>query len=238
MKYTNYIFDLYGTLVNIETNEDQDSLWESIAKLYSCFGANYTGSELQASYAKLCQAEKETFTCEYPEICLDNVFRNLFVEKGVLPEESLVYYIGNTFRCLSRSVFALYPGITETLQTLKKQGKHVYLLSNAQRIFTYQELSQLGILPYFDGIFISSDHGIKKPDPAYMNKLLDTYSLKKEDSVMIGNEIQTDITIANACGMDSLYIRSQDFEPLPQTVPATYQILDGDFLKLSELLTK
>lgn len=238
MKYQNYIFDLYGTLINIETNEDKPSLWASMAKLYSCFGAIYQGPELRASYIRLCQTEKATFSCKYPEICLDQVFTNLFTEKGILPDASLVYYIGNTFRCLSRSRFSLYPGISDMLATLHAQGKRIYLLSNAQRIFTYQELAQLGLLPYFDGIFISSDHGIKKPDPDYMKKLLQTYSLDPTQSIMIGNEIQSDIAIANACHMDSVYIRSQDFETLPDDVPATYLIMDGDFSKLSELLCK
>lgn len=41
------------------------------------------------------------------------------------------------------------------LEALKKKGKKIYLLSNAQRIFTEYEMHTLGIAKYFDDIFIS-----------------------------------------------------------------------------------
>ena len=31
MKYENYIFDLYGTLVDIHTDEEKTELWEGLA---------------------------------------------------------------------------------------------------------------------------------------------------------------------------------------------------------------
>ena len=33
MKYKNYIFDLYGTLADIETDEQEMKLWKKMAKL-------------------------------------------------------------------------------------------------------------------------------------------------------------------------------------------------------------
>lgn len=225
-EYQNYIFDLYGTLIDIQTNEESPSLWKSLAKIYSCFGASYTADALKATYASFCLEEKEKFTCPFPEIDLAKVFANLYVKKGIFPEESLVYYTGNTFRVLSREKFNLYPGITDLLQDLKKKHKHIYLLSNAQRIFTWQELTQLGLIPYFDGIFISSDFGIKKPNPDYLKKLISTYSLDPSKCIMIGNEIASDIAIANQCNIDSLYIRTQTFEPLKDDIGATYCVLN------------
>lgn len=231
--YQNIIFDLYGTLVDIKTNENSNLLWNQLAKIYSTFGARYHGSEIRKSYQRLCSEEEKKYDSPNCEICLDHVFRNLFVEKGVLVEDSLVWYVGNTFRALSRSRLKVYPGITDLLTALKKNGQKIYLLSNAQRIFTWQELTQCGLIPYFDGIFISSDHAIKKPDPNYMKLLLQTYSLNISDCIMVGNEIKSDIKIANAVGMDSLYIRTAEYEPLPAKVPATFQILDGNINKMS-----
>ena len=56
----------------------------------------------------------------------------------------------------------LYDGTEEMLSALKSSGKKIYLLSNAQKIFTEYEMNALGIAPYFDGIFISSEHGLQK----------------------------------------------------------------------------
>ena len=40
-EYRNYIFDLYGTLVDISTNEAKASLWKNMAWLFSMMGASY-----------------------------------------------------------------------------------------------------------------------------------------------------------------------------------------------------
>ena len=51
----------------------------------------------------------------------------------------------------------------DLLDTLKAKGKKIFLLSNAQRSFTMNEMNMLGLTPYFDGIFISSDREVSKP---------------------------------------------------------------------------
>lgn len=51
--YRNFIFDLYGTLVDIHTNEYKPSLWKKMALFYSFQGAAYTGKELRCRYRQL-----------------------------------------------------------------------------------------------------------------------------------------------------------------------------------------
>ena len=57
--YKNYIFDLYGTLIDINTDEWNDDLWKKIAILYAYKGAHYTYDELNEEYGRLVQAEKK-----------------------------------------------------------------------------------------------------------------------------------------------------------------------------------
>ncbi|MFR8428478.1 MAG: hypothetical protein ACLVCH_13905 [Roseburia inulinivorans] len=59
MKYENYIFDLYGTLVDIHTDEEKTELWEKLAQFYGYYGAVYTAEELKNAYAlRLTGAER------------------------------------------------------------------------------------------------------------------------------------------------------------------------------------
>ena len=51
--YQNYIFDLYGTLVDINTNEWKMYLWEKLRIFYGYYGAHYTARELKNSYEHL-----------------------------------------------------------------------------------------------------------------------------------------------------------------------------------------
>ena len=45
--FKNYIFDFYGTLVDIETDEDSSVLWDTMAQIYQSYGASYTGEGLR-----------------------------------------------------------------------------------------------------------------------------------------------------------------------------------------------
>ena len=101
---------------------------------------------------------------------------------------------------------SLFEDTISCLEGLKKAGKKVYLLSNAQKSFTWQELEMTGLISYFDGILISSDEFCMKPDPAFYQILCDRYELNKSESVMIGNEIKSDMAGAKAAGIDGFYI--------------------------------
>ena len=48
--YKNYIFDLYGTLIDIRTDEWSEEPWEEFAAWLTGNGMPYTGSEVKALY--------------------------------------------------------------------------------------------------------------------------------------------------------------------------------------------
>ena len=113
-----------------------------------------------------------------------------------------------TFREKSRDKFVCYKNVPEVLSKIKSDGCNVYLLSNAQRLFTEKELNDAGLTEYFDDIFISSDMGIKKPDAAFINSLMKKHGLIKSATVMVGNEIKADIGSAIAAGVDGIYLNT------------------------------
>ena len=49
MSYTDLIFDLYGTLVDIRTVESA-TVWKKTALFFGYYGASYTGSSLKAAF--------------------------------------------------------------------------------------------------------------------------------------------------------------------------------------------
>lgn len=217
--YKNYIFDLYGTLVDIHTNESKASLWKNMACIFSMMGVPYTASELKKEYKRLAGEEfTETLlrmristgnaelAGEEIELLLENVFRKLLSEKGMEMGDVQIRQIGLVFRSLSMGYIKLYDGVPELLSRLRKAGKKVYLLSNAQRMFTEPEMKMLGIYDCFDDIFYSSDAGVKKPSFYFYDALFKKHGLKKEESVMIGNEYRADIFGAENYGIDSMYV--------------------------------
>lgn len=232
--YKNYIFDLYGTLVDIHTDEEKQEIWKKLSLFYGYHGAVYSPEELKLSFNKLADCKESTDSSHeaYPEIQIENVFRELFIEKGVYPDQGLVLHTGQFFRVLSTEYIRLYEGVTEMLEILKKAGKKIYLLSNAQRIFAEYELYMLDIAKYFDGILISSVYGVKKPDLCFFKILLDKYHLNPKECIMIGNDEKSDIAGATKAGMDSYYIHSNISPESSDIVNATYVQMNMDIAKM------
>lgn len=235
--YKNYIFDLYGTLVDIRTNEQKPYLWKKMSEIYSAYGAVYTAKELRSTYCELV-AKYEKALPKNGEINLNQVFSELFESKGVFCDQGLSRHIAITFRSISRQKLCVYEYVKETLEELKKRGKKVYLLSNAQSDFTRPEIEMLGLTSYFDGIFISSEVGYKKPSSDFFNRLLDMFRLDAKDCLMVGNDESADIQGAHLVGMDSLYLHTEISPKEDTSSTATYVVMDGDWKKVSEILKK
>ena len=49
MNYTDLVFDLYGTLVDIHT-EENEAVWEKTALYFGYYGAHYTASALEKAF--------------------------------------------------------------------------------------------------------------------------------------------------------------------------------------------
>lgn len=235
--YQNYIFDLYGTLVDIHTNEQKSYLWEKMAEFYGFYGVRYTPVELKKAFRMYCKQEEEKIKgVTYPEIQIEYVFQKMFTEKGVNAALDLAIHAGQMFRIVSTKYIKLYEGVEEFLIALKQAGKKIYLLSNAQRIFTQFEMDFLDITKYFDGIVFSSEEGCAKPDGIFYECILKRYQLDKKESIMIGNDPITDIKGAYDVGLASFYIHSNISPKQEQKLYSNYQIMDGDFTKIKDLI--
>ena len=174
--YQNFIFDLYGTLVDISTNENKPILWKKLSEFYGFHGADYHWKELKNTYHELVKTELAQNTdYDYPEIDITKIFLALYTQKGVTASSELVMHTAQLFRIESTNFVRLYPGSMGTLLKLKEKGANIYLLSNAQRVFTEYEMRYLGIYDLFDGVLISSDEGCMKPDIAFFERILNRY---------------------------------------------------------------
>lgn len=233
--YKNYIFDLYGTLADIKTNEYTPGFWKKIAGLLACYDAFYTPNELKKAYQTTLKKTGPSFKCQHPEYDVVKTFQLILKQKGVSCPKSRALDIAYAFRVISRSKLCIYDGVHETLEMLKSHGKSVFLLSNAQSAFTMAELKQLGLDTFFDDIFLSSDFGVKKPDTLYYQMLLNKHSLNPDQCLMTGNDPEADILGAKMAGMDALYFHSNLSEGFTPPEIADYKVLDGDFLKVQKI---
>lgn len=231
--YQNYIFDLYGTLLDIHTDEYSKNFYKKYVKWLRKQGYTFDWKRFHKVYVTIEKAYRNRpSSYERPEIQVEDVFRGVFAQKGYVLDDDEVLYLCENFRRLSLIYMGLFPDTLSCLEGLKKAGKRIYLLSNAQRSFTWQELETAGIIPYFDGLLISSDEGCMKPDPAFFQILCDRYGLKKEESVMIGNELKSDVEGAVAAGIDAFYINREPVFHAPANPGYKYVSTNGSLLEV------
>lgn len=231
MKYTELIFDLYGTLVDIHTDENA-AVWEKTALYFGYHGAKYTGAELKAAFDEAMASRKakagQSYEC-FPDIPAEGVMAELFERAGVKENAaSLGFNAAQLFRVCSTDYIRLYPFVTEALMLFRKKGCRLWLLSNAQRSFTEYELRHLGIYGLFDGVYISSDYGCRKPDRRFFDALIKGQGLREARCLMIGNDRETDIRGAEAAGLATLYMHTNITPPgQAPASPALHPALAG-----------
>lgn len=217
----NFVFDLYGTLVNIKTDENSPAFIKSMQK--------YFGSDdFPERYKTLCSLLEKGE--EYCEIDLIKVFEKLAPGNA--------QRAADFFRRKSRKRLRLYRGVRGLLKKLKAKGAKLYLLSNAQACFTVNELKKLRIYGLFDGIELSSDFGKKKPSAEFFGHIIAKYALDRGNTVYVGNDFNSDILGAKKAGLNAVYIKS-NCSPQGDSLNKIFQVADfatDSFKKLSGYL--
>ncbi|MCD8132077.1 MAG: HAD family hydrolase [Lachnospiraceae bacterium] len=233
--YRNYIFDLYGTLVDIHTNEQKKYLWEKMALCMRFQGAEYTAAELRRAYHDKIREQKNIKSAEISaklgtyvppeeiEASFEKLIPDLYLAKGVTVSEEQASDWAVTFRAISMEHLCLYEGASELLARLHEKGRKVYLLSNAQRLFTEPEMRALGIYDSFDAVYYSSDAGFAKPSRHFYQKLLKEQGLNPAESVMVGNDDKADAWGAHDNGLDSIYVYTRQSPGMGNPLPANCQ---------------
>lgn len=236
-----FLLDLYGTLVDIHTDENQPSLWKQMAGFVLSHGADWEREALHRAYLDAVHHEEEMLRLRdrgvpqaLGEIDLGKVFSRLYAQKGVAADEKLIGSTALAFRRASTCHIRLYAGAKELLAALRKQGR-VILLSNAQSLFTRPELEMLGLADCFDGIYLSSEAGFKKPDPRFFRLVLEREGLDAASCLMIGNDPLCDGAGARAVGIRAYVIRSGIS---PRGISEGYNQEGMDLRKLMRMLRK
>ena len=241
--YTDLIFDLYGTLVDIHTEENAE-VWEKTALFFGYYGAHYSPRELESAFTAQISLRKskagQSYEC-FPDIPFHEVMADLFRSKGIEENaDTLGIQAAQLFRIASTEYIRLYPKVLESLDLLRKKGYRLWLLSNAQEVFTRYELRHLGLWDAFDGVYISSSFGFRKPDVRFFRSLLEEQQLDPKQCLMIGNDRETDIAGAKAAGLDTFYMHTaltpNDQSPADPANPMEFE--GDDWERIAEILCK
>ncbi len=107
----------------------------------------------------------------------------------------------------------LYPGARELLETLRTRDLRIGLISNwSSHWIVTDVVVSAGIHDYFAPLVSSAGFGRIKPHPSIFLHVLETWGLRPDDVVMIGDTLSTDVLGASRVGMRSILV---DVEPNP-----------------------
>ncbi|MEP7169611.1 MAG: HAD-IA family hydrolase [Bacteroidota bacterium] len=86
-----------------------------------------------------------------------------------------------------------------------KNKYELHLITNGFEQVQFAKLTASGLTGYFKEIIISENTGYKKPDKEIFLHALQVSSAKKNESIMIGDDLEADIKGAINAGLDVIY---------------------------------
>ncbi len=211
--FDNYIFDLYGTLIDIHTDEHCDETWIKWLKVLDARGIKHPplADFREEFFDKDREYRLRPTPFDYPEIEILEVYDELFSSYGnpKIPEKEL-FEISYKFREASMDYRRLFEGVPEFLKKLHDLGKKTFILSNAQRSYTLYEILDFGLDKMVDDYLISSDFRCMKPDKAFFTALVDKHGLDRSRSVMLGDSYENDYMGAINSGLNGIWLNGEN----------------------------
>jgi len=138
--------------------------------------------------------------------------------------------LGELFPIERRKTPIVYEDTFEVLNALNDQYKLLLLTNGSPDLQNTKLNITPGLIPYFDHIIISGNFGKGKPHPSIFEHALNQLSVNKDEVLMVGDNLMTDILGANQVGIKSVWINRHD-KKRNEVIP-TYEISN-----LNELFT-
>lgn len=198
-------FDLYGTLVNVETNESDLPPYERLAEWLGDRKVRANPAALQKSYLDGVSKQKAALTDPDGEIDITQVFSGMLVELGVQkPQPNLVQDFAKAFRRFTRVKCHPVPGANDLLNRLKADYR-LGLVGDAQKLFTMPELEELRMVEPFETIILSSETGFRKPSSKMFEVVLQALEVAPDEAIFVGDSLREDVAGAKAAGIRTLH---------------------------------
>lgn len=221
------LFDLYNTLIEIQTDEHDPAVWQSLARFLRYQGLHTEADSMYKEFFKLVKLGKQESFEDHPEVNLLEHFRTLLHRFGYNGPDRFCVEITQMFRALTMRRFVLFPEVVSVLQSLQP-AMRLGVVSDAQRAFLEPEMALLGLTDYMDVVVVSGDHGFRKPDPRLFRMALAGLNVSAHEAVYIGDHSFRDVCGAQAAGMKAFWLRRHHQKPDHRSCPpdAVIQSLD------------
>ncbi|MDO8896453.1 MAG: YjjG family noncanonical pyrimidine nucleotidase [Bacteroidales bacterium] len=132
-----------------------------------------------------------------------DTLKNFGINDEILAEKLSDFYLFHS----PRNVF-LFPGTLETLGYLKKKYS-LHIITNGFEDVQRTKLDVSGLGNYFDTVITSEEAGVKKPDKGIFDFAINKTTALKDESIMVGDDLDVDILGARQAGIDGVYFNPE-----------------------------
>jgi putative hydrolase of the HAD superfamily len=204
------LFDLYGTVIDIETDESLEEIYRGISHFLTYHGIYLHRWEVRDRYYQIMKQQKEERGEEYPEIEVEAIWDTFLGQEGIdaaPPRRKLARILAQLYRAISRKRLQLYPDVKRVLDELRPRYR-MALISDAQPCYALPEMKAVGLDGYFNSIIISAFYGFRKPDTRLIEMSLEIMKLIPAEVICVGNDMYRDIYGARKLGIKTIFFDS------------------------------
>ncbi len=153
------------------------------------------------------QFEKSFMTKEFES--LTDAFNNVCRSFNIRPPQFVIEKLVGMWN--KNSLLAKpFPDTVKTLEMLKEKGIKIGLISNTDQFSINQVIDKFDLRKYFDVVVFSYNEGMLKSDKELFDVALDKLKLDKEEVLMVGDSMESDIKGAENAGIKPLLIDRRD----------------------------
>ena len=217
--YRYLFFDADGTLFDFHEAENR-----AFYQMAQALGFSATPGQLQLYKAcnQACWEAYERFEITQTTLKTKR-FEDFFAAENLEFEPALA---SRTYQKFLSSQGILYEQSRPLMDELIKRGYTLYLATNGIAEVQRGRIEVSGTSIYFKDIFISEEMGSQKPDRKFFAHMLEKSGLgsKKEQCLMIGDSLVSDIEGGIRSGLDTLWLNMGGLGKNNTAIRATYEM--------------
>ncbi len=190
------LWDVDGTLLNFEKSEHY-----ALTKCLKNIGVAANDemirrySDINLSYWKRLERNEVT----RDEVLLGR-FRTFFESEKISCADIPAF--NEAYQLALGEVFFPNDDSVELCKRLRQKGIRQYAVTNGSLVAQRNKLDKSGLAQLMDGIFISEDAGVEKPNIEYFDYVFKAIgSVKKDETVIIGDSLTSDIRGGSNAGI-------------------------------------
>lgn len=207
MKYPYILLDADGTLFDFHRGER-----EALARLLPMFGAPDTADAVE-DYRRI----NEEYWRKFEKGLVDKStllvqrFRDFYSALGV---EVDCQAVNAAYLEILSGYHYLIPGALQLCRRLKNKGHSLYIVTNGTLSAQGDRYRESGLAPYLDGVFISDEIGVAKPETGFFDHVFSAIgNPPKSQVIILGDSLGSDIRGGRAAGIATCFF-SPDGAPM------------------------